>query len=46
MGSVLEIPVSYTVAGDQREASIAAFYDFDHGQITRVKVYREGNADA
>jgi hypothetical protein len=35
-----------TVAGHQREASIAAFYDFDHGQITRVRVYREGTADA
>jgi hypothetical protein len=41
-----EMREHYTVAGHQREASIAAFYDFDHGQITRVRVYREGTADA
>jgi ketosteroid isomerase-like protein len=40
-----EMRERYTVAGDQREASIAAFYDFRDGQIARVKVYREGNAD-
>ena len=40
-----EMRERYTVAGDQREVWIAAFYDFDDGQITRVKVYREGNAD-
>jgi hypothetical protein len=41
-----EMRERYTVAGDRRDASIAAFYDFDDGLITRVKVYREGNADA
>ena len=40
-----EMRERYTVAGDQREVWIAAFYDFDDGQITRVRVYREGNAD-
>jgi uncharacterized protein len=42
----IEMRERYTVAGDQREAAIAAFYDIDDGQITRVKVYREGSAEA
>ena len=33
------------IAGETREAHLAAFFDFAGPVIRRVKVYREGSAD-
>jgi uncharacterized protein len=40
-----ELRETYRVDGVKHTASIAAFYSFQDGRITRAKVYHEGSAD-
>jgi hypothetical protein len=43
--AAVEMIERYLHEGQTHAVAIAVFFSFDHGLISRVKVFREGSAD-